>query len=151
MKILKKFFAAVIAMSVFLTLCSCDEKNSDANVYQNGAESVVPSKSELIENTEDAGYKVSESDNIYDLDVSGVKVFAEKGDSFIDICYGLNSDDAIKVYDYYEEKYAPKLKSGDYYILARNENFVYYISDKTAFKKSGFTSTDNIGTQHIKG
>lgn len=151
MKFLKKFLVTVIAVSVFLMLCSCDKENSDADIYQKGAESVVPSKSELIENTEDAGYKVSESDNIYDLDVSGERVFAEKGDSFIDICYGLNSDDAIKVYDYYEKKYAPQLKSEDYYILARNENFVYYISDKKAFRKSGFTSTDNIGTQHIKG
>lgn len=116
------------------------------DIVKNGAASVVPSKEEIVENLTDEGYNVKYSKDIYGLDVTGERVFAEKGSSCIDICYELNKDDATKIFKYYEEKYL----SGDYYIIAQNENFVYYISDKAAFRKSGFKSTDNIGTQHIR-
>lgn len=33
----------------------------------------------------------------------------------------------------------------DYCILAEDRNFVYCFSDKQTFKKSGFTSTANVG------
>jgi hypothetical protein len=39
----------------------------------------------------------------------------------------------------------------DFYILARNGNYVYCVSDKQTFSKAGFTSTDNVGTQIIHG
>lgn len=36
-------------------------------------------------------------------------------------------------------------------ILARNENYVYCVSDNSTFSKAGFTSADNVGVQYIHG
>ncbi len=65
------------------------------------------------------------------------------------MCYGLSEDDAKEVYRYYETEYDPQLKSGEYYMLSRNQNFIYFVSDKSTFKVSGFKCTDNDGEQHI--
>lgn len=148
MKKYKKVIGVIAAAAICLTICSCG-KVPDTDIMKNGAESVVPSKTELVENTTKAGYTVTDFDDIYDLQVSGERVLAEKGDRYIDICYGLSSDDAMEVFDHYKGKYDPQINSEEYYILARNENFVYFISDKKTFKKSGFKSTDNIGEQFI--
>ncbi|MBQ1339472.1 MAG: hypothetical protein IIY35_02480 [Ruminococcus sp.] len=121
-------------------------KSEKVDIVKNGAVSVVPSKDELISNLTDEGYTISQFNDIYGLDVTGERVYAENGSSCIDICYNLSKEDALKAFKYYEEKYL----SCDYYIIAQNENFVYYISDKAAFRKSGFKSTDNIGNQYIR-
>ncbi|WP_295085704.1 hypothetical protein [Ruminococcus sp.] len=132
-------------------MCSCDRSDSDSStdILKNGAESIVPSRAELIDNTKDAGYTVTEFNDIYDLKVSGERVLAEKDGKFIDICYGLSEDDAKEVFRYYETKYDPQIKSQEYYMLSRNQNFVYFISDKSTFKVSGFKSIDNDGEQYI--
>lgn len=109
----------------------------------------MPSRAELIDNTKDAGYTVTEFNDIYDLKVSGERVLAEKDGKFIDICYGLSEDDAKEVFRYYETKYDSQIKSQEYYMLSRNQNFVYFISDKSTFKVSGFKSIDNDGEQYI--
>ncbi len=134
-----------------LLMCSCDRSDSDSStdILKNGAESIVPSRAELIDNTKDAGYTVTEFNDIYDLKVSGERVLAEKDGKFIDICYGLSEDDAKEVFRYYETKYDPQIKSQEYYMLSRNQNFVYFISDKSTFKVSGFKSIDNDGEQYI--
>lgn len=151
MKVLKKILSLTAAAAMCLLICSCDKKDSDGgtDILRNGAESIVPSRSELIDNTKEAGYTVTEFDDIYDLKVSGERVLAEKDGKFIDMCYGLSENDAKEVYRYYETKYDPQLKSGEYYMLSRNQNFVYFVSDKSTFKVSGFKSTDNDGEQHI--
>ena len=66
-------------------------------------------------------------------------------DKFIDIVYGLSAEDALVVFKLYCELYPD-----DYYILSRNGNYVYCVSDKKTFKKAGFTSTANVGEQHIR-
>ena len=151
MKVLKRILSLTAAAAMCLLMCSCGKSGSDSgtDILRDGAESVVPSKSELIGNTKEAGYTVTEFDDIYDLKVAGERVLAEKDGRFIDICYGLNDADAKEVFKYYETKYEPNIKSEDYYMLSRNQNFVYFISDKSTFKVSGFKSIDNIGEQYI--
>lgn len=138
-------FIIVIAM-IGVAMFFKHKKSEKIDIVKNGAASIVPSKDELIDNLTDEGYTISYSNDIYGLDVAGERVYAEKGSSCIDICYKLSKEDALKVFKYYEEKYL----SYDYYILAQNENFVYYISDKEVFCESGFKSTDNIGNQYIR-
>ena len=151
MKVLKKIFSLTAAAVMCLLMCSCDRSDSDSStdILKNGAESIVPSRAELIDNTKDAGYTVTEFNDIYDLKVSGERVLAEKDGKFIDICYGLSEDDAKEVFRYYETKYDSQIKSQEYYMLSRNQNFVYFISDKSTFKVSGFKSIDNDGEQYI--
>ena len=151
MKLLKKILSLTAAAAMCLLICSCGKSDSEGgtDILRDGAESVVPSRAELIDNTKEAGYTVTEFDDIYDLKVSGDRVLAEKDGSFIDICYGLSEDDAKEVYRYYETKYDPQISSENYYMLSRNQNFVYFISDKSTFKVSGFKSVDNDGEQHI--
>ncbi|MBP5378287.1 MAG: hypothetical protein J6Y64_01955 [Ruminococcus sp.] len=154
MKKFKKILCIISAAAICTLTYSCEknssgESSSEVDILNNGAKSVVPSKTELIENTKAAGYEVSEFDNIYDLQVSGERVLAQKGNQYIDICYGLNKEDAVTVFKYFEDKYDSQLKSEDYYILARNQKFVYFISDKKTFTISGFKSIDNDGEQYI--
>lgn len=158
-KNLIKSMSVIFLASMCMLTFGCDKKSSSesshsesspkVDLMKDGAESIVPSKTELIENTKAAGYEVNEFDNIYDLQVSGERVLAQKGDQYIDICYGLTKEDAVTVYKYFETKYDSQVKSGDYYILARNQKFVYFISDKETFTISGFKSVDNDGEQHI--
>ena len=95
MKVLKKIFSLTAAAVMCLLMCSCDRSDSDSStdILKNGAESIVPSRAELIDNTKDAGYTVTEFDDIYDLKVSGERVLAEKDGKFINMCYGLSEDD----------------------------------------------------------
>lgn len=132
----------IVGIGVFLFFRNSEDEKVD--IVKDGVESVVPSKETLIKNLTDKGYTIKEYDNIYGLKVGGERVYASKGDSCIDICYGLNKD-AAKVFKVFEKKYL----SSEYYIIAQNGYFVYYISDKSTFKKSGFKSTCNIGVQYI--
>jgi len=93
----------------------------------------------------DRGYTVEVFDRIYDTDVSGERVYAEKNGKYIDICYGLDDESAVSVFSAFEDKYTDT----DYYILAQNGNYVYCVTDKKTFRNSGFESTDNVGTQYI--
>ena len=73
-------------------------------------------------------------------------VVAQKDGKFIDIVYGLSNDEAKTIFALYEELYPD-----NYYILAQNGNYVYCVSDKTTFRKAGFTTTANVGEQYISG
>ncbi len=83
MKKLRKILCIISAAAICTLAYSCEknssgESSSEVDILNNGAESVVPSKTELIENAKAAGYEVSEFDNIYDLQVSGERVLAQK-------------------------------------------------------------------------
>ncbi|MDE5945701.1 MAG: hypothetical protein K2G63_00120 [Oscillospiraceae bacterium] len=140
----------VIALSSLFISTSCaDSKNIDntdsgITVGMPEPDKIVPTKDELIKNLNDNGYSVKTFDKILDTDISGERVYAEKGKKYIDICYGLSNSDAETLFKRYEE-----YKSGDYYIIAQNGNYVYAVSDKKTFKISGFESTDNVGQQYI--
>lgn len=139
----KKFLVILSAFALVSTATGCgDSKNSGIPE----PDKIVPAKNELVENLSNDGYSVETFDTIFDTDFSGERVYAEKGKKYIDICYGLSSSDAEKLFPIYEDKY----KSNDYYIIAQNGNYVYAISDKSTFKSSGFESTDNVGQQDIR-
>lgn len=121
------------------------KKHKDVDIVRRGASSVVPNEDTLVDKLTNRGYTIDRYDYIYSLDVQGERVYAQKGDKFIDICYYLEKEDVETVFSFFESKY----KNTDFYILAQNENYVYCISDKQTFKLSGFTSTDNIGIQYI--
>lgn len=141
---LKKTFimlSAVVALVSMATGCG-DRKSSGIPE----PDKIVPPENKLVDNLTDNGYSVETFDTILDTDFSGKRVYAEKGDKYIDICYELSTSDAETLFSTYEDKY----QSGDYYIIAQNGNYVYAVSDKKTFKISGFESTDNVGQQDIR-
>jgi hypothetical protein len=106
-------------------------------------DSVVPSTDELIQNLKENGYSITRYDVIDNLNISVNRIYAEKNNSFIDICYDLSNKDAIYIFEHYVDTY------DEYFLLAQNERYVYCISDKKTFKKVGFKSLANIGIQYI--
>lgn len=124
--------------------------NMTINIYSDGGsttvtniDSVVPSTNELIKNLTQKGYSITRYDTIDNLDILVRRIYAEKDDSFIDICYDLSSKDEKTVFEYYEDTY------DEYYLMAQNESYVYCISDKKTFKNAGFKSLANNGIQYI--
>lgn len=122
--------------------------HSSTNIGKDGIETVkpeeiVPSQEELTENLTEAGYTVDTFDSVFDTEVACSRIYASKGEAFLDICYNLNPETCEDVFEMFEEQYHT------YYILAMNGNFVYCISDNTTFKKAGFTSLANNGIQFI--
>lgn len=103
----------------------------------------VPTKEELIRNLENEGYTIVHFDSVFDSSIKGDRIYCEKDGKFIDICYGLTDIISEKAFEYYKEEYK------EFYLLARNTNYVYCISDKKTFKKAGFKSLANIGEQYI--
>lgn len=107
------------------------------------AEDIVPSYEILMQNLTKEGYSIEEEMQALNCDVKAKRVIATKGNKYIDICYELNDEDVDLVFEKYREKY----EDTSFYILAQNGKFVYCVSDKKTFKKSGFTSTANVGYQ----
>ncbi len=103
----------------------------------------VPSYEILVQNLTQEGYSIQEEIQALDCDVKAKRVIATKGKKYIDICYELEAEDVDLVFEKYREKY----EDTSFYILAQNGKFVYCVSDKKTFKKSGFTSTANVGYQ----
>lgn len=106
-------------------------------------DSVVPTADELVKDLTEKGYSITRFDKIDNLDISVQRIFAEKNDRFIDICYGVSDKDAKTVFDHFADTY------DKYYLLAQNESYVYCISDKKTFKYAGFKSLANNGIQYI--
>ena len=108
-------------------------------------ERIVPARETLIENLKKAGYTVEEQTSVEGSELDIDRVIARKGKSFIDIVYGLSGEEAEEIFALYRGMYPD-----GFYVLARNGNYVYCVSDKQTFSKAGFTSTDNVGTQIIR-
>ena len=106
----------------------------------------MPKRGVLVENLENSGYEITEHTSVEGSDLAIDRIVAQKGDKCIDIVYGLSSDDAKVIFELYCGLYPD-----DYYILAQNGNYVYCVSDKTTFRKAGFTTTANVGEQYING
>lgn len=117
--------------------------DKDGNPFVFRAEDVVPERARLVEALRAAGFSVTEYDASPDKTVSADRIYAEKGRCFLDICYGLTEETVEAVFAQYEKIYP------DFYLLARNQRFVYCVSDKSTFKKAGFASTANDGVQYI--
>lgn len=142
----KKPAALITITAIFCCTAAFSGCSSANGAGVPNPDEIVPSKEELTDNLSDKGYTVEVFDKIYDTNVSGERVYAEKDGKFIDICYGLDNESASSVFSIFEEKYAKT----DYYIIAQNGNYVYAVSDKKTFKISGFESTDNVGQQDIR-
>ncbi|MBH1939641.1 hypothetical protein I5677_01885 [Mobilitalea sibirica] len=107
------------------------------------ADDIVPNEEELTRNLKEASYSITSYTDVSGSKILTSRIYAEKGSSFIDICYGLTEEDLQTVFDYFESIYP------QYYILAINGNYVYCIGDEDVFRLAGFTSIRNIGTQYI--
>lgn len=148
MKPIFKTIGCIVCLAIVISFAAC-ASDEPAITISNGVietNGVIPEKADLMENLEDAGYTLTEHTSIDGSDLTIDRVVAEKGNKFIDITYGLTSEDAETIFDTYCDIYK---KDNDYYILALNGNYVYCVSDKKTFSKAGFTSTSNIGIQYI--
>ena len=139
---MKKLFLVFLAVAALvLSLSGC--------VKTGGApdpEKIVPARETLIENLKAKGHEIEELSSVEGSGLSVDRVIARDGDKFIDIVYGLSSEEAMEIFDLFRGMYPD-----GYYILARNGNYVYCVSDRSTFKNAGFKSKDNVGTQYING
>lgn len=150
MKPVFKPFGCILCIAIVLSFAACDAGESDNVItISNGIVSTnnaLPEKESLIGNLEDAGYTVTEYTSIDGSDLTIDRLVAEKGKKYIDITFGLSEEASQTVFQAYCDKYKA---DNDYYILARNMNLVYCVTDKKTFSKAGFKSTSNIGEQYI--
>lgn len=147
MKLNLKRIGSIFCLVLVLALVGCGSGNNEGIVILGNdvgrADDVVPDKASLLENLKSEGYTITEYSSVEGSDLTIDRVVAEKGNKYIDIVYGMTEEEAKEIFKIYKEMY------DDYYILARNENYVYSVSDKKTFSKAGFTSTSNIGEQYI--
>lgn len=145
-----KPFGCILCLALVISFAACDAGESDNVItIRNGVietNNVLPEKSTLIENLEEAGYTITEYTSIEGSTLTIDRIFAEKGNKYIDITYCPTAEEANTLFDTYCDIYKA---DNDYYILAQNLNLVYCVTDKTTFSKAGFKSTSNIGQQYI--
>ncbi len=150
MKPVFKPFGCILCIAIVLSFAACDAGEADNVItISNGVietNNALPEKETLIENLENAGYTVTEYSSIDGSDLTIDRLIAEKEKKYIDITFGLSEEDSKTVFSSYCDMYKA---NNDYYILARNVNLVYCVTDKKTFSKAGFQSTSNIGEQYI--
>jgi len=150
MKPVFKPFGCILCLAIVISFAACDAGESDNVItIRNGVieiNDVLPKKETLIENLEDAGYTITEYTSIDGSDLTIDRLIAEKKDKYIDITFGLSDEDSKTVFSAYCDMYKA---DNDYYILARNLDLVYCVTDKKTFSEAGFNSTSNIGEQYI--
>ena len=135
-------FACMLVFILVISMVGCGSSTNTNGVPD--PDKIVPKRDILIENLESSGYSIEALNNIDSSDLVVDRVIAKKGDKFIDIVYGLSTEDASKAFELYCGIY-----TDDYYILAQNGDYVYCVSDKQTFSMAGFTSTGNVGVQYI--
>jgi len=143
-------FGCILCFAIVISFAACNAGKAD-NVLtiSNGTletNNALPEKEVLIENLETAGYTITKYASIEGSDLTIDRVFAEKGNKYIDITFDLSDEDSKAVFKAYCDIYEA---DDDYYILARNLNLVYCVTDKKTFSKAGFKSTSNIGEQYM--
>ena len=138
----KNIFACMLIFILVISMVGCGSSTNTNGVPD--PDKIVPKREVLIENLENSGYTITILTTIDGSDLTVDRVMAQKGDKFIDIVYGLSTEDASEVFKLYCGIY-----TDDYYILAQNGDYVYCVSDKATFRKAGFTTTDNVGEQNI--
>ncbi|MBP3578613.1 MAG: hypothetical protein J6K15_10910 [Lachnospiraceae bacterium] len=150
MKPVFKPFGCILCIAIVLSFAACDAGEADNVItISNGVvntNNALPEKETLIENLENAGYTVSEYSSIDGSDLTIDRLIAEKEKKYIDITFGLSEEDSKTVFSAYCDMYKA---NNDYYILARNVDLVYCVTDKKTFSTAGFKSTSNIGEQYI--
>ncbi len=156
MKLTKSLFI-IVAFTLMLIAAGCGkteqpntlEKNygyshGEVNIGPNGAEAlsideIVPPKSELCANLQEAGFTIAEFETALDSGVAAERVYAEKDGLFMDICYGLSVEQAPEIFASYEAEYK------EYYLIAQNKQYVYAVSDKKTFETAGFETLETNG------
>ena len=150
MKPVFKPFGCILCIAIVLSFAACDAGEADNVItISNGVVSTnnaLPEKETLIENLENAGYTVTEYSSIDGSDLTIDRLIAEKGKKYIDITFGLSEEASQTIFNAYCDMYKA---DNDYYILSRNVDLVYCVTDKKTFSKAGFKSTSNIGEQYI--
>ena len=141
---MKRLIAVIISVLLLVCLVGCRDSTNTNGVPD--PEKLVPKRDVLMENLEDSKYEITTYTTVEGSDLIIDRVVAQKDGKFIDIVYGLSNDEAKTIFALYEELYPD-----NYYILAQNGNYVYCVSDKTTFRKAGFTTTANVGEQYISG
>ena len=152
MKPVFKPFGCILCLAIVISFTACDADPGESDnviTIKNGVietNDVLPEKNTLVENLTDAGYTITEYTSIDGSDLAIDRVIAEKGDKYIDITFGLSDEASKTVFGAYCDIYK---ESGDYYILARNLDLVYCVTDKKTYSNAGFQSTSCIGEQYI--
>ena len=150
MKPVFKPFGCILCLAIVISFVACDAGVSDNVITINNGvietNNTLPEKKALTENLEAAGYTITEYTSIDGSDLTINRIIAEKGKKYIDITFGLSDEDSETIFNAYCDMYK---EDNDFYILARNLDLVYCVTDKKTFSEAGFKSTSNIGEQYI--
>lgn len=119
---MKRSVFILFTIIIMAYVVACD--NNDTN---------FTSAEKLKSKFEENDYTVTEYNAIAE-DIETTHLLAEKGDSYFDVCYGVEKEDIETVNNYYAENYS------DYYKFNSNsdEGIVFCCSDEDAYKISGF-------------
>ena len=113
-----------------------------------GIDDIIPRRNELIANLTSAGYEIQIFDTALNSETAAQRILAKKEKAFVDICYGLTVEQAKNLFENYKTNYHKDNKP-TYYIMAQNQQYLYCVSSRQAFRDAGFQSDSNIGTQYI--
>jgi len=151
MKPVFKPFGCILCLAIVISFAACDAGTSDNVMTINGngdieTNNALPTKETLITNLKDASYIITEYTSIDGSSLTIDRLIAEKGNKYIDITFGLSDEDSKTIFTAYCNIYE---EDNNFYILARNLDLVYCVTDKKTFSKAGFKTTSNIGEQFI--
>jgi len=113
-----------------------------------GIDDIIPQRDALVADLTEKGYEVQTFDTALNSEIPAQRVLAKKGDSFVDICYGLTDEQAKNLFENYKAKYH-KDSRPTYYIMAQNRQYLYCVSSRQVFNDAGFLGDYNEGTQYV--
>ncbi len=159
---MKKCLLVLITLTVcvFSTSCATDDRkgktfqknigvsHGTVNVSdeaQSSQEDPVPSKEDIIANLDEKGFTITEDVAVPGSDIPVDRVYAENGELFFDICYGLTEEQADEIFGVYESTY----DENEIYLLADNQDVIYAVSDSNTFKAAGFETLATNGRLYI--
>ena len=138
----KKLIVFVVTLICLFALIGCTEQQQ-TNEHPTAA--AVPDRGILIGNLEVNGYVITTQASVEGSNLAVDRIIAEKGSSFIDIVYCLSPEEAIEIFDvFFNEIY-----QDDYYVLSREDNYIYCASDEETFRISGIVDTASVGIERI--
>lgn len=97
----------------------CRTRLTSKGIESSEPEDIVPKQDVLLERLKEKGYNIEYFDTVFDTYISCKRIYAVKGNKFIDICYDLTQENAEDAFYEFENNYET------YYLMAMNGNYVY--------------------------
>lgn len=128
--------AAMLLAAALLTGCGQSKEAAEINSYlaenySAPGQAGYPEPKELADALEGAGFEVERYEEVGGLGIKADRVKAEKGDQYLDICYGVaDGQEAQDIMQYYIESY-------DRCSIINDEGTVFCYSSEDVAKQAG--------------